>query len=269
MTAFLRPSTVENPNLRLVMFHHAGGSGSTFFQLCRHLPPDVEVVLHEQPGRGRRHAQHAFVTMPDMVDGVARDLDDLKDDVPLALFGHSLGAIVASELARKLTSEGRPPVWLGVSGRQAPTITPRAAELHLLPDDEFLRTMLDLGGTPQRILEEPEFVRMFLKLARADFSAVDSFFARPDRIRLSCPMNAYAAVDDPWAPPGLMEDWELETYGAFAMTLFEGGHFYFAEGGCAALGRQMAQDLAHMGSHTAALQSAPTQAKETSVKWHE
>lgn len=263
MTAWLRPRTVEHPRLRLLMFHHAGGSGSTFFPLSRQLPPDLEVVLHEQPGRGRRHAQRPFMTMTDMVDGVVRDLDDLSDDVPLALFGHSLGAIVASELAHRLTYEGCPPIWLGVSGRQAPSIKPRAAGLHLLPDDQFLRTMLDLGGTPQRILEEPEFVRMFLRLARADFSSVDSFSARPDRNRLSCPMTAYAAAEDPWAPPDLMKDWGLETSDAFSMSQFEGGHFYFAEGGCAALGRQIADDLTLLGAPIAPLQTVTTQTRET------
>ncbi|AGT09195.1 thioesterase II family protein [Paracoccus aminophilus] len=247
MTAWLRPRPVENPRLRLVMFHHAGGSGSTFFNIVKQMGEDVDVVLHELPGRGRRYAQAPIDQMSEMVAQVARDLGELTGELPLALFGHSLGAIVASELARKLTRDGTPPLWLGVSGRQAPTVAPRASRLHLLPDDEFLHTMLELGGTPERVLQEPEFVRMFLRLARADFTAVDSYGARPDRTILGCPIHAYAAVDDPWAPPALMENWALETGGPFHLSRFDGGHFYFTDDSCARLGRQIARDLTALG----------------------
>ncbi|MEL6520423.1 MAG: alpha/beta fold hydrolase [Pseudomonadota bacterium] len=243
MTPFLRPRPITDPRVRLVVFHHAGGSGSTFYPLIKRLPVDWDVLLFDLPGRGRRHGEPAIERMDVLVAQVRKDLADWCEDVPLALFGHSLGAIVASELARTLAGEGTEPVWLGVSGRQAPTLPPRRTGLHLLSDEDLLAQLADLGGTPGQLLKEPDFVKMLLGYTRADFAAVDSFNPVANRTPLNCPIDAYAANADPWALPPTMAAWEAETSADFSLHRLHGGHFYFMQDQFAALAERLDFDL--------------------------
>ncbi|HEY6877495.1 MAG TPA: alpha/beta fold hydrolase, partial [Polyangiales bacterium] len=226
MSAFVRPRELSAPTLRLVVFHHAGGSASTYYPLTRALPSDWDLLIAELPGRGSRHALPPMREVASITTWMRSALADYQD-VPLALFGHSFGAIVASEVARVLEGDGVPLTWLGLSGRAAPS-SPRAPRrLHELDDDALLRELLALGGTPDKIHDYPELKQRFLRIARADLAAVDAYQPDPRRSPLRCPIAGYTGEHDAWAPPDSMRPWSRETRGACALRTFPGGHFYF------------------------------------------
>ncbi|UED88046.1 thioesterase II family protein [Streptomyces profundus] len=226
--AFIRPRTVPAPELRLVVVPHAGGSGSVYHPLHRVLPTDWDLLLLDLPGRGKRHAQASVTDMASLVELVTEDVSALDDGTPLALFGHSLGAVIASETARSLRTRGIAPVWVGVSGRQATSIQPAIRLLDpSLSDTELARRLARLGGLPDRIDELPEFRDRFLRLIRSDLHALDSYRPDPDREPLSADLTVFASTDDALAPVPGVSAWSRETSGDFRRRLFQGGHFHF------------------------------------------
>jgi surfactin synthase thioesterase subunit len=242
MMPFVRPCPVDNPTVRLIAFHHAAGSSSSYFGLKSFIPADWDLLLHDLPGRGKRFHEDPLTTMPSIV---ARALEDVRPwlNMPVALFGHSLGAIVASEVGRACESFGAPPIWLGVSGRVGPAHRLKRRRLHELDDDALLRELLELGGTPAQIAETPEFVAQLLRTARADLAAVASYAPAVDRPKSRFPVTAFAGTSDPLAPPFAMRCWEQETNASFRLRQFSGGHFYFLGGALAALTQTIISEI--------------------------
>ncbi|MDW4905796.1 alpha/beta fold hydrolase [Streptomyces sp. ADMS] len=226
--SFVRPRTVRNPSLRLVVFPHAGGSGSVYYPVTRHLPADWDLLLLDLPGRGRRHASVPLTDMASLVSDVTEDVAPHADGTPLALFGHSLGAVIAFETARALSDRGVAPAWVGVSGRQAPVLQPPVRVLDpSLSNAELIRRLGRLGGLPDRFDELPEFRDRFLRLIRADLRALDSYRPGEGRGPLPCPLTAFASTEDVLGPPSGLSAWARETTGAFRQQVFDGGHFHF------------------------------------------
>lgn len=226
MSCFVRPRARANPSLRLIAFHHAGGSAAMYHPISAGLPADWELLILDLPGRGKRHAEPPIRTLPALV---AQVIDDVRPwlDVPVALFGHSLGALLAAEVARLCQQLGAPPIWVGVSGRVAPALQAQTPRLDALDDATLLAEVIALGGMPARVAEIPELRERFLRIVRADIAVLDSYDPAPDRAPLTCPITAFAGTTDVWAPPVTMRPWARETSGAFRERLFAGGHFYF------------------------------------------
>ncbi|WCN83977.1 thioesterase II family protein [Micromonospora sp. LH3U1] len=243
MRPFIRPRPVDDPTVRLILLHHAGSSAMAYYPLVGLLPDDWDVLLLDLPGRGSRHGERLSREMTRVVDAVLADVSPQADG-RYALFGHSMGAIVAGEVARRLAGQGRPPVWVGVSGRSAPA-TPVAgpAELTGLDDTSLLTTLVGLGGLPARIGEIPEFREQFLRIVRADLEAVASYRPVAGRLPLPCPVTVFGGIDDPFAPLSSLPAWQEETVEPLRQCLFPGGHFYFAGDAMAEFARQLRAEL--------------------------
>jgi surfactin synthase thioesterase subunit len=226
MSYFVRPRPRVNPALRLIAFHHAGGSAAMYHPMSAELPADWELLVLDLPGRGKRFTE---APIGDMAALVARVVEDVHPwlDAPVALFGHSLGAILAVELARACEARGTPPVWVGVSGRVAPTLQGQTRQLSALDDATLLAEVIALGGTPERLGEIPELRDHFMRVVRADIAALESYRPAADREPLGCPVTGFAGTTDTWAPPTTMRPWARETRGAFHLCELPGGHFYF------------------------------------------
>ncbi|HEX8112428.1 MAG TPA: alpha/beta fold hydrolase [Kofleriaceae bacterium] len=238
----MRPHPLANPSLRVIAFHHAGGSAAMYHPMSAGMPAGWELLLLDLPGRGKRYAEEPLRTTPALV---ARVVEDVRPwlDIPVALFGHSLGAILAAEVGRACEQLGAPPVWVGVSGRVAPTLQAHALRLNDLDDASLLAEVLDLGGTPDRLIEIPELRTHFLRVVRADIAVLDSYQPAPDRAALGCPMTAFAGTGDVWAPPATMRPWARETCSDFCLRQFEGGHFYFLGPAFARFTRELVHEI--------------------------
>ncbi|MFF3838342.1 thioesterase II family protein [Streptomyces sp. NPDC001930] len=226
MNPFVRPHRADDPSLRIFGFHHAGGSAAAYYPMIRELPADWELLLLDLPGRGKRYAERPLERMDQVVARAVADMDPWLDGRPVALFGHSFGALVALEVGRVLESMGRTPLWVGVSGRVPPGFR-RVPRLSELDDEQLMRAMVDMGGTPERISDIPEFRDRFLGITRSDLRAAESYAPAPDRIPLSCPLTVFCGTDDAWAPLPAMSGWAQETSIGSRQRVFGGGHFYF------------------------------------------
>jgi medium-chain acyl-[acyl-carrier-protein] hydrolase len=148
-------------------------------------------------------------------------------DIPYAIFGHSMGALLAFECARKLRREGHPmPVWLFLSGRRAPDIQDDTKLLHSLSDREFVEELTRrYDGIPQEFLTNPELREVFLPILRADISVVESY-RYDDDAPLDCPITIFSGAKDASVNWNNLIAWKRQTRGRFAMHVLPGGHFY-------------------------------------------
>ncbi len=242
---YIRPRPLDDPALRVIGLHHAGGSAAVYYPLSRELPPDWDLVLLDLPGRGKRHAEPLRNSMPELVELVADEVRPWTD-APYAIFGHSLGAVIAIEVARALEHGASvPPTWVGVSGRAAPSFQGQLrGRLDELDDEALLSELISLGGTPERVQDAPAFLERFLRIARADLRAVDSYAPHPDRRPISSPVTVFGGEADPRAPEHMLGAWSRETTGQLRRRLFPGGHFYFLGEAFTQFARQLVEEAA-------------------------
>jgi pyochelin biosynthetic protein PchC len=208
------------PRLRLVCFPHAGAPGMFFSPWAHALPAHVELVTV------RYLAQGPEERLSDLAARVARELAALPAR-PSALFGHSMGAVVAYETARNREDLGRPAPPLFVSGSPSPG-DHRADDLHLRGEDELVVALRRLGGTAAEILDDPELRATWLPDIRRDFRLLDTY-RYVDGPPLNCPVIALTGRDDPEAPLESVRRWRTYTRSSFELCTFPGGHFYLVE----------------------------------------
>ncbi|MGK5628339.1 thioesterase II family protein [Streptomyces sp. URMC 123] len=211
------------PAVRLACFPHAGGSATSFLPFVRALPEEVEVLAVQYPGRQDRRSEPLIDTVDGLVEPLAEVLR-AHADRPLVLFGHSMGATVAYEVARVLQRQGAGPAALVVSGRRAPT-TNRPMTVHLYDDDRLLAELRSLDGTDESLLADPELLQLVLPAIRNDYRAVGTYTHRPGP-PLDCPLTVFTGADDPNVTAAEAAAWaEVAVAGAPVRT-FPGGHFF-------------------------------------------
>jgi medium-chain acyl-[acyl-carrier-protein] hydrolase len=214
---------------QLFCFAHAGGGPSFFRSWRAPLAPEIAVRRVLLPGRESRLEEPPFRHITELVGPLCAALEPYLDQ-PYALFGHSMGAVVAFEVARWFSGSSRPgPACLIVSGRRAPGLPSGRQRLSQLPDDEFVAEVGRLNGIPPEVLSEPELVEMVLPALRADYELAETYQPVSGG-RLDCPVAAYLGTDDPEVDFAGMLRWREVTTGEFAVRVFGGDHFYLKGG---------------------------------------
>ncbi|MFF4371666.1 thioesterase II family protein [Streptomyces sp. NPDC001594] len=227
MTTWIRQfHPAPQARMRLLCLPHAGGSASAYFALSRTLAPEVEVLSVQYPGRQDRRSEPLLGSIGELRDGIAGALEPWRDR-PLALFGHSMGAVLAYELARLLSRDGgTPPAHLFVSGRGNPA---QRVEMPLdeLDDRAMIAALDDLGGTSIGLLDDEEVLRMVAPAIRSDYRAVRTYRHTPGPL-LPCPVTALVGDADAMAAVEEVEKWRDHTSADFRLKVFQGGHFYLS-----------------------------------------
>jgi medium-chain acyl-[acyl-carrier-protein] hydrolase len=216
-----------NPRRRLLCLPYAGAGVAPYADWRRTLPDDCDLQAVLLPGREARLLEPPLRSVDGIVDALLPAVSAVTD-LPYAIFGHSLGAIVAFELVRKLESlDVRAPDHLFVSGRRAPSAPdPRPAIGHL-PTDAFLSALeTRYGALPDGLREIPELLDIVLPALRGDLLAAEGFVPLAASIDVGCPITAYGGSDDTHPRPDELAGWRRATRGSFGQRLFPGGHFY-------------------------------------------
>jgi medium-chain acyl-[acyl-carrier-protein] hydrolase len=239
--------------LRLLCFPYAGGGASIFAAWPRLLPPEVEVVAVQLPGRENRIGEKPISDLRELTAQFGQVLGPFMDR-PFAFFGHSNGGLMAFELARLLRREGRTaPQHLVVSGRPAPQVELEGPKLHDLPEDEFHDMLRRFNGTPEEVLQNAEIMQLITPMLRADFSLGETYEFTPEA-PLSIPLSAYGGVTDGEVPTWQVEAWREQAAGEFRVKMFSGGHFFINENRdevLAELSRDLRGALSRLGVYPA------------------
>ncbi len=211
--------------MRLFCFPYAGGSARIYRSWARHLPPFVEVCPVQLPGRDGRIAEPPLSELARLVPECGKALRPYFDR-PFAFFGHSMGALLAFELAHHLQAEyGLRPEHLFASGRSAPHRGRKERHIYDLPTDELIEELRELKGTPPEVLEHPELLNLMLPLLRADFALSDTY-TYTERSPLSCALTGLGGLRDAEVSREHLEAWRELTSGSFTLRMFPGDHFF-------------------------------------------
>jgi medium-chain acyl-[acyl-carrier-protein] hydrolase len=217
--------TGSAPRLRLFCFPYAGASAWIYRSWKTGLPADIEVCPVQLPGRGARSTELPFTRLSPLVEALAPALAPLLDK-PFAFFGHSLGALVSFELARRIRRDyGVNPERLFVSASRAPQIPHRHSPIHTLPRDEFLAEVRRLNGTPAELLAHQEFMEIMLPLLRADF-AIHETYEYSTEPPLDCPISAFGGLQDRRVSNNDLYEWHAQTKASFSLQMLPGDHFF-------------------------------------------
>lgn len=221
------PNIKNQPNstFRLFCFPYAGGSNVTYNKWSKSISTNIEVCAVQLPGRANLMNEKAFTEVDALVEVLCDKLSAFTDK-PLALFGHSMGAIICYELSQKLIEiTGTGPVHLFVSGRQAPHIRTKDKITYNLPQDEFIEELKKLNGTPKEVLENADLLEIVLPLLRADFKLVETYHHRNQK-PLPCPITVFGGTEDNEVKIKDLKEWKDYTTSKFELQIFDGDHFF-------------------------------------------
>ncbi len=221
---FRRYATTGPPRKRLLVLPHAGGAASFFHSWGHAFGDDVEVLVVRYPGRQERIAEPCIDAMDPLAEAITTELLPYLD-VPLAIFGHSMGATVAYEVALRLERQhGVIPAGLFVSC-QKPPHRQKPRTIHLDGDEGVLAEIRRLGGTDSALLEDPDLRELILPAVRADFTVVGTYGPRPAH-PLRCRVVGYVGDRDPGVTASEMEAWAAVAPAGSEVHVLPGGHFY-------------------------------------------
>lgn len=223
---FLAAAPNSTSRVRLFCFPFAGGGASVFAPWVRELPPEVQICPVQLPGREIRLKEPAYTRVAPLLAALDRELRPALDR-PFALFGHSLGALVAFELARYLRRQGGPlPQRLFVSARRAPQLADPEPPLGSLPDAELVASLRRrFDGIPAALLDNPDLLAVFLPTLRADCQLLDAY-EYVSEAPLECPVAVFGGEQDRSVGRSELEGWATQTSQAFTVRMFPGDHFF-------------------------------------------
>ncbi len=231
-----------------------------FYRWKHDLPPFVELCPILLPGREARLSEPLCINSMHLMEQIIRSLT-MRIDRPYAIFGHSMGALLAFELARSLRSHGlREPDYLFLSGRNAPQHRHEQQSIHHLPTDLLLAELhRRYGGLPHEILSDPQMLEIFLPILRADLTLLETHRYR-EQLPLDCPVMAFAGVHDRNVSNEGLAAWSQLTTASFEAQRFGGDHFYLSGEGRAPLLERISETLAVV--HRAALDELQSSVSE-------
>ena len=223
--AWLLRRPVPACRMRLYCFCYAGGNALTFLNWQSHIAPGIEICAVQLPGRGARFNETPFRDMGALVAALVQVLA-VQPAMPFAFFGHSLGGLLAFEVARSMRNAGhRLPLRMFVSGCSAPRYRSPPKRVHHLDDAAFLDVLSQYNGTPPDILAHRELMALLLPTIRADFALVDNYAYRVDEL-LAIPMTVLAGKSDHIDSAQQVDGWREETRAQARIAWFDGDHFF-------------------------------------------
>lgn len=216
-------------SITLYCLPYAGGAAAIYRDWPRVAPSWLRIEPLHLPGRGVRHHEPLIPDWSTLIDRLSKDLQAATEQ-PYALFGHSLGALIAFELAHELQRRtGSEPYWLGVAGCVAPRHHVPRTDWLTCAEHNVIEKLRSFEQTAPELLANREFVELILPVMRNDFHLYGSWRAPQAGARtpLRCPLHVFGGTrDDDTRDVSTLDAWRDETHGRFGRSMFDGGHFF-------------------------------------------
>ncbi|MFX3681338.1 MAG: thioesterase II family protein [bacterium] len=227
---FLVPKPLAKPRVRLVCFPHAGAGASTFQPWAAPLSEaGIEVRSAQYPGRENRWGEPLLRSVPAMAEHWHAEWPQLagQDGVPVVIYGHSMGVLVAYELACRLHGNTPNLRRLVLGGRNPPHIPSIHPPIHHLENDAFLAAVAErYGNLPAALLADAEMRELIIPVLKADFELVDEYRAPAAAVPLAVPLSLLNGSEDPFVSPATLPDWQRYTAATCRWHQIAGGHFF-------------------------------------------
>ena len=215
-------NTERNCQYLLFCFHFAGGNAAAFRTWSKYLANTADVLSLQLPGRLTRFNEPLVNDMNILIEGAFNAIVQ-NIDRPFFFFGHSMGAVLAFEIACRINPQ---PQILFVSACGAPHVSNPNAPIHNLPDSEFIKSLQELNGLPAEVSKNEELMELLLPTLRADFEAIENYKYISHEHRLDCPIIAFGGENDFHVDRARLDAWEYHTNGSFKSKIFPGDHFF-------------------------------------------
>ena len=215
-------------SVRLFCIPYAGGSASVYSDWITSVPDWLQICPVELPGRGWLWMKPLATSLVELARIISSAIYPYAHG-QYAIFGHSMGALLAYEVALNLKALGRHDLCrLFISGSRAPFRANKRSSISQLSDDEFLDHIRSMRGTPEEILTNPELMKLFVPLLRADFQMCEEY--RVDRVQpLRCAVTVLGGEADEEVSEGDLRMWSRIIAGEFQCLRFPGGHFFIKD----------------------------------------
>lgn len=222
------PASTPPPDLRLICLPPAGAGIGTYHGWPAFTPAWFELDLVKLPGRDARLEEPLPADLHRLAKQIGKQVRALveEDDVPYVLFGHSLGGIVAYEVAALLErTAARPPDLLIVAGIGAPDDV--VEQVRAGREQDPVDIVRELGGAVEEILERPELLELFAPAIVSDMGMLYAY--EPSHHVLGCPLATVHSRDDPRTNLLDVTAWARWSRGPFEERVLSGGHHFPSE----------------------------------------
>lgn len=219
--------------MKVLALPYAGSSATVYYKLRKYLNKGITLCPVELPGRGIKSGEKLEHSIDGLVDSIYEEiLDEISDGEPYAIYGHSMGSLIAYELTCRLCEDvgvDNRPRKLLVSGGIAPQIRCKNDENYKLPDDEFKEKILSYGLVSSiEVFKDEKLFDFFIPIMRADFEAVEEY-KFTDHDKLDIDISVFWGMDDISTKYDEVIPWGELTKGLFDLFSFSGGHFFLFE----------------------------------------
>lgn len=217
----------HSPSIRILCFHYAGGSASFYFNWRNKVKTNAQLMAVQLPGRDNRITEPFISSLEVAVNEIVEQIKPYLSD-SIVFFGHSLGAYVSFEVARKLQQKNMPlPKHLIVSGARAPQYAYTGKSLHCLPDKEFIESIKGLKGFSEIILQDQESLSVYIPRLKADWRLFSDYkFNSSIAPPLTCHLKVLSGLEDEEVSYEQAIAWEEHSVKSFSSHFLPGGHFF-------------------------------------------
>lgn len=230
MSCLLHIKRLPQPQAQLLCFHHAGGSASFYFNWKNKVKKNVSLMAIQLPGRDNRISEPFLLSFDVVLDEIIEAIRPYLS-VPIIFFGHSLGAYISFEVARKLQQDNMTlPRHLVLSGARPPQFSHIDSNLHSLSDHlsdkEFIEELKVLGGFSEAVLQDQKILNAYIPRLRADWKLFLNYKFNASTPRLRSPLTILNGLEDTEIKYEQVTDWEQCTVKLFSTHFFPGNHFF-------------------------------------------
>ncbi|MGQ4665507.1 thioesterase II family protein [Metabacillus halosaccharovorans] len=207
---------------------YAGDSATIYMQWKQLLGNHIELYPLELAGRGARYDEPFDSNFTSMMNDLAAQIKQYAKNKQYAIFGHSMGAVLAYELYYLLSEEGFPqPRHLFLSGRPAPAAqnNRKKSFLSRLVSEKFGELFPQSGDMPVEIAKHPELAKKFRQVLKSDLRIMNTYHFIPKQEKLKCPVTIFSGKQDDISEENILA-WRDQSNNDCKIVWVKGDHFF-------------------------------------------
>lgn len=217
-------------SIKLFCIPHAGGTAASYLQWKIFLDKNIEIIPVELKGRGIRMNESFYENIQEAVDDIYLFIKKNINNSSYAIFGHSMGALLAFEVVHKIQSEKCPlPVHMFFSGRNPPHYRDEDVDFYLQSDQTLINEFIRIDKKQEKIFKDDNIKSIFLPIIRADYKILCLYDYMQKSDKINCDISILNGKDDLSINNDTMGDWKNYSSKRCELIFFDGSHFFVYE----------------------------------------